>query len=107
MANVDYTQIEASQRAFCSERSAPFVAAPAESKSGFALVTKGLRPINGLRHPVTGNTTGWYIWCGERFSEAPDFFAPLHTKHVYEDYPQLTKLMGLPPGYRFLLAEDY
>jgi hypothetical protein len=64
-------------------------------------------PLNGLRHPAVGESNGWYIWCGEDFSEAPGFFAPLHAKHVYEDHPELTKLLGLPPGYRFLLAGDY
>jgi hypothetical protein len=63
-------------------------------------------PINGLRHPVVGETSGWYIWCGRIFSDAPDFFAPLHTFHLYEDYPEIAHLLGLPPGYRFLLAGD-
>lgn len=103
----DAIQIEVLQRQFCREHGADFVLAPLESKSGFALTTKGLTPINGLRHPVENETSGWYIWCGETFSESPDFFAPLHTKHIYEYYPQLTKLLGLPPGYRFLLAGDY
>jgi hypothetical protein len=100
-------QIEIDQREFCREHGAAFVPAPVESKSGFALATKGLTPINGLRHQVGSETSGWYIWCGEEFSESPDFFAPVHTKHLFQDYPQLTKLLGLPPGYRFLLAGEY
>ena len=35
-------------------------------------------PINGLRHRPERDTTGWYIWSGESFSEAEDFFVPLH-----------------------------
>ncbi len=101
------TQIERDQREFCSKHSASCAPAPPESKLGFALATKGRVPINGLRHPETLDTCGWYIWCGEDFSYAPDFFSTIHTKHVYEDYPELRRLLGLPPGYRFLLAGDY
>jgi|SRR5579872_219728 len=100
-------KIEARQKAVCAEHKTEHVPANPELKSGFALSTKGLKPINGLRHPVANGTTGWYIWCGEHFSEAIDFFAPVHTSHIYEDYPELVRLLGLPPGYRFLLADDY
>lgn len=101
------TKIETLQKAFCAERGTEFVRASPDLKSGFALSTRGQTPINGLRHPLEGGTTGWYIWCGEQFSDASDFFASLHTSHIYEDYPELIKLLGLPPGYRFLLAGDY
>jgi len=59
-------------------------------------------PINGLRHFHEGNTTGWYIWAGE-FSDAPDFFKPMHLFHLQEYYPELLKYLGLPPGNRFLI----
>jgi hypothetical protein len=95
------------QNSFCAEKRAEYVPAQREVNSGFALSTKGLNPINGLRHPPKGGTTGWYIWCGEQYSDAPNFFAPVHTSHIYDDYPKLVKLLGLPPGYRFLLAGDY
>jgi hypothetical protein len=100
-------QIEDAQRAFCLEQSAPYVATPGDTKTGFALSTKGQIPIHGLRHPLKGETSGWYIWCGQEFSDAADFFDPLHTRHLYEDYPELVKLLGLAPGYRFLLAGDH
>jgi hypothetical protein len=95
------------QKVFCAEKGTMFVSTPAESKLGFALKTKGKIPINGLRHPVRDQTSGWYVWCGDEFSEAPDFFDPVHAKHVYEDYPNLVRLLGLPPGYRFLVSGDY
>src|SRR5438445_9118230 len=104
---VSDSAVEEVQKAFCRKRNAEYVPAPGESKLGFALSTRGLVPINGLRHPVAGETNGWYIWGGEEFSDDPDFFAPLHAKHVYGDHPELTNLLGLPPGYRFLLAGDY
>jgi hypothetical protein len=70
-------------------------------------VKNGLQPINGLRHPPEGDTTGWYIWAGEDFSDDPDFFVPLHVKHLNEWCPEIVKYLGLPPGWRFLIANDY
>jgi hypothetical protein len=101
------TQIDEAQKVICKQYAAEYVPAPGDSKTGFARSTKGLIPINGLRHPAEGETTGWYIWCGEVFSEAADFFVPLHTYHLYEEYPEIGRLLGLPPGFRFLLAGDY
>jgi hypothetical protein len=98
---------EETQRAFCAQYQAEYVQAPPKIKSGIALSTKGRKPMNGLRHPQENDTTGWYIWFGDQFSEATHFFEPVHTYHIYEDYPEIVKLLGLPPGYRFLLADDY
>lgn len=99
--------IEERQLSFCASHAKECMPTPGELKSGFALETKGATPINGLRHPPQADTSGWYVWCGEQFSTAPDFFAPLHTSHIYEEYPHLIKFFGLPPGYRFLVAGDY
>ena len=43
--------------------------------------------MNGLRHPAQGDTSGWYLWCGEEFSTSTEFFQPLHASHVYEEFP--------------------
>lgn len=101
-AQADQLQME-----FCRARKINCVPAPGDSKLGFAISTRGRMPINGLRHPVVGDTNGWYIWEGEQFSEAADFFVPLHARHFYEEHPELVGLLGLPPGYRFLAAGDY
>jgi hypothetical protein len=93
--------------AFCANRNVEFLAAPGTQNSGYATSTEGLIPFNGLRHPPAGDTTGWYLWCGEEFSEAPDYFAAIHTYHLYEMYPQFIPLLGLPPGFRFLIAGGY
>jgi hypothetical protein len=78
-----------------------------EEKVGFALATKGLLPINGLRHRAEGGTSGWYFWLGEESSSDPDFFSPLHAGHLKQQCPEIIKFLGLPPGYRFLIVEDY
>jgi hypothetical protein len=70
-------------------------------------IKDGIWPINGLRHPQEGDTTGWYIWAGEDFSTDDDFFVPLHVKHLEEWCPAVIKYLGLAPGWRFLLANDY
>ena len=64
-------------------------------------------PINGLRHPPEGDTTGWYIWSGEELSDEEDFFEPLHTVHLVERCPEIMKYLGLGPGWRFLIAPGY
>jgi hypothetical protein len=67
----------------------------------------GLRPLNGLRHPPEGDTTGWYIWAGQELSQAPDFFEPVHVLHLAETCQQILRFLGLPPGWRFLTDGDY
>jgi hypothetical protein len=97
---------EEKQRALCAQYGREFIACSPESKLGLALQTLGDKPINGLRHPSTDTTNGWFIWCGEH-SSSPNFFAPLHTSHLEQRLPQVIDFLGLPPGSRFLLADNY
>jgi hypothetical protein len=77
-------------------------------KVGIARNAKdGAWPLNGLRHPPVGDTTGWYIWAGETLSDAPDFFEPVHVHHLSARCPALLRFLGLAPGWRFLLAGGY
>jgi hypothetical protein len=64
-------------------------------------------PVNGLRHPPEGDTTGWYLWRGPDISADPGFFMPLHVEHLSDWCPEAQKYLGLPPGWRFLIAGDY
>lgn len=98
---------ETEQKALCAEMKVEFVAAPSDRISGVALQTKGKLPLNGLRHPTTPGTTGWYLWCGEEISNEKDFYEPTCTRHIYEEFPKVTRLLGLPPGHRFLIAGEY
>ena len=96
------------QKEICNRYNAPFVEAYSIMKIGIALnVKEGLQPINGLRHPVEGDTSGWYIWAGEEFSNDPDFFVPLHIEHLPEWCPEVIKYLGLAPGWRFLIAPGH
>ena len=102
-----YEQVEVVQQNFCAELKHEYLAAPADLKVGIAWETRGRIPVNGLRHPPEGDTTGWYLWCGEEFPSGDDAFSPVHTNHLIEFFPEALKYLGLPPGYRFLVAGDY
>jgi hypothetical protein len=96
------------QRSLCSaHNNCAFVRVVGEDKVGLAIATLGKEPINGLKHPVTRNATGWYIWCGEAFSTAPDFFEPMCVDHLLEQLPGVATFLALPPGYKFLTTESY
>lgn len=100
--------LESQQKAVCERHGATWSRVDPDLKVGIARNVKtGLQPINGLRHPPEGDTTGWYIWAGEELSDDPDFFVPLHVSHLQDWCPEVLKFLGLPPGYRFLIAGDY
>jgi len=97
-----------SQKQVCRRYGVAWSETPEHLKVGVAKnVQTGLLPINGLRHPPQGDTTGWYIWAGEELSTDPDFFQPLHVEHLKEWCPRVLPFLGLPPGWRFRLADGY
>ena len=82
--------------------------APEDLKAGIATnVACAAIPVNGLRHPPAGDTTGWYIWAGEELPHDPSFFTPVHVWHLKESRPDVLKYLALPPGWRFLIAGEY
>ena len=96
------------QKLICEKYGEEVFPSPSYLKVGISLNVKGgnLYPINGLRHPPAGDTSGWYIWAGEEFSDDEDFFVPLHIEHLNDWCPKIIKYLALPPGCRFLLGED-
>jgi hypothetical protein len=96
------------QEALCARFNSNCEVPPPDSILGISpTVRAGLLPINGLRHPATERTSGWYIWAGEHLSDDPDFFESLHVAHLRESCPQIVKFLGLPPGWRFLKDGEY
>ncbi|MFV1010082.1 DUF4262 domain-containing protein [Bacillus cereus] len=92
----------------CEKYNAEYVVTPNHLKLGISQNVKSdIVPINGLRMSPEGDTTGWYIWAGEEMGLDPDFFVPLHVQHIDEWAPAIKKYLGLPPGWRFLVAGDY
>lgn len=93
------------QKKICRDNGFDFELSPFESKVAISLNVKNSKlPIHGLRHPITKNLTGWYIWSGD-YSEDDDFFKPLHVSHLQEWCPFILPYLGLPAGTRFLIAE--
>ena len=89
---------------FCKQHDIEFVPADEGKMIGAASgIFDGQMPLNGLRHPETETTTGWYIWAGTTMSDDPTFFQPMHLSHVLEEHPELAKYFGLAPGSRFLI----
>mgnify|MGYP000353820658 CR=1 FL=1 len=100
--------VDVMQRELCARYFAEFVPAPLNLKVGISLnVQEGVVPVHGMRHPPAGDTTGWYIYAGDELSLQTDFFQPLHLEHLNDWCPNILKYLGLPPGWRFLVAENY
>lgn len=96
------------QQALCARVGAPCQPVGPELKVGIAEnVRSGHWPVNGLRHPQQDGASGWFIWAGETLSDADDFFLPLHAAHLGTWRPEVLPYLGLPPGYRFLIAPGY
>lgn len=96
------------QALICQKYNASYFETPLFLKVGISMNVKGgILPINGLRIAPSGDTTGWYIWAGESFSDDPDFFLPVHVEHLLGWCPAVIKYLGLPPGWRFIIAPQY
>lgn len=107
MQNTPFDVINAQEK-LCQKYGADFLEAPNNLKLGISEnVKSNIKPINGLRIYPEGDTTGWYIWAGEELSTDPDFFAPLHVEHIDEWVQDIRKYLGLAPGWRFLVADEY
>jgi len=98
---MDLSEVEREQRRICTGYNCEFVSSPEDAILGVTLSTLGRTPIHGLRHPAEKGTNGWYICCGEEFSDNPDFFSPLHRAHLLDKCPQVVPFLGLPPGIGF------
>ncbi len=96
------------QLEICEKFNADFMESPLNLKVGIASnIKEGIFPINGLRINPEGDTTGWYIWAGETLSDDEDFFQPTHVEHLDSWNPLIKKFLGLSPGWRFLITNDY
>ncbi len=95
------------QRAICQQHAAPFTPCEPSVKLGISeSALRGDLPLNGLRHPPEGDTSGWYIWGGDELGTAPDFFKPMHIHHLAEQCPEVLPYLALPSGWRFLVAPE-
>lgn len=102
------SDLELEHRKICQKFGADYHPLDLNLELGIAdNISSDIVPLNGLRHPEEKGTCGWYLWAGEELSKAPDFFKPMHVYHLLERCPELMNYLGLPPGWRFLVAGDY
>jgi len=96
------------QHRICERYGAIWVPSPEHFKVGISRDFDATQmPINGLRHPIQNDVTGWYIWSGKEMSSDPLFFVPLHVSHLDSREAKILKYLGLPPGWRFLFAGNH
>jgi hypothetical protein len=108
LAHASWDGLRPVQQQVCERFGVEWVEAAHGQKVGVAHnVRSDLVPLNGLRHPPEGDTTGWSLWAGEALSQDDDFFMPLHVEHLVDWCPTVLPYLGLPPGWRFLLAAGY
>lgn len=109
MKNMNYAEIEKIQREQSLKFKTIYMPTSSRSKVGISLdALEGKFPINGLRIPPSEDVSGWYIYSGtDAPSKANGFYKPLHALHLPNRCPLVVRLLGLPPGWRFLLAPDY
>ena len=94
--------------AICADAGvAPWPVNPFEKVGIDTSALSGAIPLNGLRHQPASGTSGWFIWAGEELKQDEDFFVPMHIEHLATKCPAVLPYLGLPPGWRFLIAEDY
>ena len=97
------------QQALCARFDAVWTPPSDFDKIGVAAtVNSTALPLHGLRHLPANGTSGWYLWTGpEPLSTAADYFLPIHTIHMVDWRPIVVPYLGLPPGWRLLLHDDY
>jgi hypothetical protein len=96
------------QKQICNKYGLKFEPCELHLKVGISLDIKEksiTMPIHALRHPIQGDTTGWYIWAGN-YSENDDFFKPIHAIHLEDLCPLILPYLGLTPGSRVLIADN-
>lgn len=106
-AGATMPNLEDEQSRVCQSHGAVVNRPSGETKLGIALQTAGQLPLNALRHPEEHGTCGWYIWWGDTLNEDPEFFQPLHVRHLAVRCPELLPFIALPPGWRVQLAPGH
>jgi len=103
-----FVSLEKRQKRVCKKYNLSFFPTSLDSIAGIAdNIFDGIEPINGLRHPPEANTCGWYLWAGENITFSDNFLKPMCLKHLEKVNKNIFNYLALPPGGRFLIAENY
>lgn len=97
------------QKDICKKYGAEFFGVAFDESAGVALESfdRFQMPIDGLRHSIENDrSVSWYIWSGE-YSDAHDFFKPIHVRHLLDVCPKAINYLGLAPGWRFFFDSNY
>ena len=101
-----YERIVEEQKRVCQRYGFPWIPTAGDQNVGLAdAVRTGGIPINGLRIGPAGLSCGWFLWVGE-MTQDPDFFKPVHARHLADIRPVLLKYLGLPPGCRIQVDDQ-
>ncbi len=101
MQKADAVYPDDAQEKICSKYGMP-VQAP-EEMVAIAIDSLGKSPIYGSRVQLPGDgNISWFIHCGE-FSDADDFYKPVHVHHLSEMLPQVVNYLCLPTGAKFII----
>lgn len=97
------------QQQLCADHEVPWTPPAGGAIVGVARdVGVGTWPVHGLRLPIEGTACGWYLWAGGgALDQSQDYFEPVHVEHLYERCPEVLPYLGLPPGWRFLIAPGH
>ena len=90
------------QRRICRTYGAGYEPPEPGTRVGIALQTLGRVPVNGVRHPPTDTTCGWYIYAGQEWSDDPSFYQPLCVEHLADHCHLALPFLCLPPGWWFM-----
>jgi len=65
-------------------------------------------PLNGYREPPWDDMAGWFIWTGGHgLPIGDDAFTSLHAAHAEDYIAEAIPYLGLPAGWRFLVAPGH
>lgn len=99
----DRAALRAQQEAVCARYGLHAVAP--EEMVAVAMSTLGRMPVCGTRIALSdGDNVGWFFHCGE-YSDAADFYQPLHAAHLSTYLPSVLPYLRLPAGARFIIDD--
>lgn len=99
----DLAALRAQQDAVCARYG--LHAVEPEDMVAVAMSTLGRMPVYGTRVGRSeGDNVGWFFHCGE-YSDAADFYQPLHAAHLSTYLPSVLPYLWLPAGARFIIDD--
>lgn len=93
------------QKEVCKTTGSEVIYPSPDDIAGVAIHTAKESPIYGVREDPENGSSGWYIWAGE-YSDAADFFKPLHIEHIKDFFPHVEKYLALSPNHKFIVDRN-